>query len=90
MSSVAIHSIPRMATINVSLPGSLEEFVGERVRLLGYGTSSEYVCDLIRRDRDRTKLRDLLLEGASGPPTKEVGRSYFEELRRSVIERNRS
>jgi hypothetical protein len=30
----------------------------------GYGTSSEYVRELIRKDKNRLKLRGLLLEGA--------------------------
>ncbi|MFO1509038.1 MAG: hypothetical protein U1F31_04635 [Steroidobacteraceae bacterium] len=31
----------------------------------GYGTSSEYVRELIRKDKGRLQLRGLLLAGAS-------------------------
>jgi antitoxin ParD1/3/4 len=42
-----------MGTMNVSLPDSLKEFVDEQVERRGYGTSSEYIRELIRRDHDR-------------------------------------
>jgi antitoxin ParD1/3/4 len=78
-----------MSTMNVSLPDSLKEFVDEQVERRGYGTSSEYVRELIRRDHDRTKLRDMLLEGAASAPGKEVGKGYFDVLRREVRKRSR-
>lgn len=82
-------SIMPMSTMNVSLPDSLKEFVDEQVQRRGYGTSSEYIRELIRRDHDRTKLRDLLIEGVSSPPGKELNASYFDVLRRGVKKRVR-
>ena len=76
--------------MNVSLPDSLKEFVDQQVERRGYGTSSEYIRELIRRDHDRTRLRDLLLEGASSPPSKEIGKSYFDVMRRNVRKRVRT
>jgi len=55
-----------MSTLNISLPASLKTFVDEQVGQRGYGTSSEYVRELIRRDQDRLLLRKLLLAGACG------------------------
>jgi antitoxin ParD1/3/4 len=78
-----------MGTMNVSLPDSLKEFVDEQVQRRGYGTSSEYIRELIRRDHDRTKLRDVLLEGAASPPSKEIDKGYFDVLRRNVRKRAR-
>ena len=46
--------------MNISLPDSLKTFVDEQVSQGGYGTSSEYVRELIRKDRDRLQLRGLL------------------------------
>lgn len=77
-----------MGTMNVSLPDSLKEFVDEQVQRRGYGTSSEYIRELIRRDHDKTKLRGMLLEGASSP-AKEIGPQYFDVLRRRVRKRAR-
>jgi antitoxin ParD1/3/4 len=73
-----------MSTMNISLPDSLKAFVDEQVSQRGYGTSSEYVRELIRRDQDRLQLRNLLLAGASSTPTATADESYFEGLRERV------
>lgn len=73
-----------MGTMNISLPDSLRSFVDEQVSTRGYGTSSEYVRELIRRDQDRQHLRELLLEGAASAPTAPVDTGYFEGLRERV------
>jgi antitoxin ParD1/3/4 len=70
-----------MSTMNISLPDTLKSFVDEQVSQRGYGTSSEYVRELIRRDQDRLQLRNLLLAGASSAPTAPVNETYFEGLR---------
>jgi antitoxin ParD1/3/4 len=73
-----------MSTMNISLPESLKAFVDEQVSQRGYGTSSEYVRELIRRDQDRLQLRKLLLAGASSAPTAPVDEAHFERLRERV------
>jgi antitoxin ParD1/3/4 len=73
-----------MTTMNISLPDSLKVFVDEQVDQRGYGTSSEYVRELIRREQDRTRLRNLLLEGAKSALTEPVDEAYFEGLRERV------
>lgn len=42
-----------MATMNVSLPDKMREWVDEQTRSGRYGNASDYVRDLIRRDQDR-------------------------------------
>jgi len=54
--------------MNISLPDTLKSYVDEQVTGGRFGTSSEYVRDLIRRDQDRQSLRDLLLEGVGSAP----------------------
>jgi antitoxin ParD1/3/4 len=66
--------------MNVSLPEELKDFVDEQVKR-GYGTSSEYVRELIRKDQDRLRLRELLLAGAASPPGASADASYFKRLR---------
>ena len=73
-----------MTTMNISLPDALKSFVDEQVSERGYGTSSEYVRELIRRDQQRQHLRALLLEGAASSPTEPVDAQYFESLRARV------
>ena len=70
-----------MSTMNISLPDNLNAFVDEQVSQRGYGTSSEYVRELIRKEQDRQKLRALLLVGAAALPTAPVDAAYFEGLR---------
>lgn len=58
-----------MTTMNISLPEKMKAFVDGRVEAGQYGTASEYVRDLIRKDSEhQVKERDerlnaLLLEG---------------------------
>jgi antitoxin ParD1/3/4 len=73
-----------MTTMNISLPDALKEFVDKQVDQGGYGTSSEYVRELIRKDQDRLYLRGLLLAGASSVPTNPVDSAYFDGLRNRV------
>ena len=73
-----------MGTMNISLPDSLRSFVDKQVSERGFGTSSEYVRELIRRDQDRQHLRGLLLEGAASAPTAPVDAGYFEGLRKRI------
>lgn len=73
-----------MSTMNISLPDTLKTYVDEQVTQRGYGTSSEYVRELIRKDQERQHLRGLLLEGAASAPADPADMSYFEGLRRRV------
>lgn len=73
-----------MSTMNISLPDSLKTFVDEQVSQRGYGTSSEYVRELIRKDQERQHLRGLLLEGAASAPAGPADASYFGGLRRRI------
>ncbi|MXY56670.1 MAG: type II toxin-antitoxin system ParD family antitoxin [Gammaproteobacteria bacterium] len=73
-----------MTTMNISLPDALRSFVNDQVNTRGYSTSSEYVRDLIRNDRDRQRLRRLLLEGAASPQAAKADAGYFDTLRRRV------
>jgi len=73
-----------MSTMNISLPEALKAFVDEQVGTRGYGTSSEYVRELIRRDQDRMRLRGLVLDGAASPTASPAGKAYFAALRQGV------
>ena len=73
-----------MTTMNISLPDALKTFVDEQVSERGYGTSSEYVRELISNDMDRRQLRSLLLDGAGSEPTQVVTSDYFEDLRKRM------
>jgi antitoxin ParD1/3/4 len=77
-----------MASLNISLPKSLREYVEGQVENDGYSTPSEYVRSLIREDQKRKaieRIEGLLLEGiASGEPV-EVNRAFWKERRATLI-----
>ena len=70
--------------MNVYLPDELKDFVDSRVEQSGYGSTSEYVRDLIRSDRERHELRGLIVEGLESECAGPVDEVYFEGLRRRI------
>jgi antitoxin ParD1/3/4 len=60
-----------MATMNVSLPDQMKNWVEECVKSGRYANASDYVRDLIRQDHIKLeRLRQALIEGEnSGPST---------------------
>jgi antitoxin ParD1/3/4 len=76
-----------MSTMHVSLPEALRATVEEQVAARGYGTSSEFIRDLIRRDQERERLRTLLLDGAASAPGEPADAAYFARLRAALPER---
>ena len=60
-----------MATMTVSLPDQLKDWVDERVKNDRYLTASDYVRELIRRDREqREALVAALIEGEQSGASK--------------------
>jgi antitoxin ParD1/3/4 len=61
-----------MATMTVSLPDPMKEWIEMQVEDGEYASSSDYVRDLIRRDRERRnearleELRRIVDEGLNG------------------------
>jgi antitoxin ParD1/3/4 len=56
-----------MATMNVSLPDPMKEWVEAQARSGRYSNASDYVRDLIRRDQERAekiaRMQQLVREG---------------------------
>lgn len=73
-----------MSTMNISLPDALKSFVDTQVVTRGFGTSSEYVRELIRKDQDVQRLRAMILDGAASPVVAVADVAYFEGLREFV------
>ena len=70
--------------MNVSLPEQLKSFVDSQVDQGNFGSTSEYIRDLIRDDHDRRQLRDALLNGASSPVIADANVAYFDSLRSQI------
>ena len=77
-----------MATMNISLPENLKEFVDAQVQTGGYSTSSEYIRELIREDQKKKlerRLNSLLLEGLESGEPIPVDEAYWETKRRKLL-----
>lgn len=59
-----------MASMNVSLPGQMRDWVEEQTQSGRYDNASEYVRDLIRHDQDRARkiasMQKLVDEAMAG------------------------
>ena len=72
-------------TMNISLPDTLKVFVDQRVADRGYGSHSEYVRDLVRRDEleaAKDQMRSLIAAGLNSPTGKP-----WAELRDELLQR---
>lgn len=70
-----------MATMNISLTDDLKTFVEAQVSARSYTSASEYLRELIRRQRDVEELRTKLLEGANSGPGLLADDAFFAQLR---------
>lgn len=70
-----------MATMTISLPDPMKEWIEAQIRQGDYASTSDYVRDLVRRDRERRAHPELTLEDlrrivddarASGPSRRKV------------------
>ncbi|KIT15327.1 type II toxin-antitoxin system ParD family antitoxin [Jannaschia aquimarina] len=70
-----------MATMNVSLPDEMKAFVDEQAEGPDYAGASDYIRDLIRRDRARrqaiAEIRAFVQEGIDSGPAKPFDRETF-------------
>ncbi|WP_419808784.1 type II toxin-antitoxin system ParD family antitoxin [Sphingomonas sp.] len=77
-----------MATMNISLPDQMKAWVEEQAADGRYSNSSDYVRDLIRRDRVRREkiaaMDEMIAEGlASGISERSVEEIWQDAVRRS-------
>lgn len=80
-----------MATMNISLPDDLKAFVDEQVATHAYGSTSEYLRELIRQNRRAQAaetLRQLIAEGMASGSAGEVTAETFEQMRKDLRERH--
>lgn len=75
-----------MATMNISLPDAMKQWVEEQVQTGRYGNSSDYVRDLVRKDQDRAsrmaEFDRLVQEGIDSGISPLTPDEIFAEARR--------
>jgi len=78
-----------MATMNVSLPSEMKDWVEAQVKTGRYGNSSDYVRDLVRKDQERAEayeeLNRLLDEGIASGFSEMSLDEVFDEARREAL-----
>lgn len=78
------------ASMNISLPETMKSFVDDLVQSGGYGTASEYIRELVRRDqkvRAEARLEALLVEGLDSGDDISVNPEFWETLRGKLAAR---
>ena len=81
----------KMTSMNVSLPESLRSFAEEKARE-GFSSTSEYIRELIRRDKKqfaKEKLEALLIEGLESGEPIVVTEDYWENKRQELARRHK-
>lgn len=78
-----------MTKMELGLPPALQAFVDEQAARHGFAEGSDYVEDLIRKQRDREALRATLLAGAESELAEPADEAYFEALRARIRTRAR-
>ena len=76
-----------MATMTISLPEPLREFVEAEVSAGHYGSASEFFRELVRERRKHKaeqRLEELLLEGLESGQPIEVTESYLAQRRKAL------
>jgi antitoxin ParD1/3/4 len=77
------------ASIHISLPDNLKDFVQQQVREKGYGTASEYVRDVLRKEQEqrvRTAV-DVRLTDALATPALPLTAETWQTIRREGLKR---
>lgn len=76
-----------MATMNVSLPDLMREWVESQIEQGEYASSSDYIRDLIRQDQRRQKLlKAALNEGLNSGRSPRNAEDILQETRKKLAD----
>lgn len=78
--------------MNISLPEALRRWVDQEVQHRGYGTASEFVRDMIRRERQKSIAAQLDQEllRAVQTPVSEMKESDWNDIKKSATRRRKN
>jgi len=82
--------MPKRATINISVPPAVRDYIADRVSEGHYGSVSEYMRELVRQDREE-RLRDAvdakLIEALDSGDSREMTPADFARIKAEVRRR---
>ncbi|MBI3775941.1 MAG: type II toxin-antitoxin system ParD family antitoxin [Gammaproteobacteria bacterium] len=73
-----------MATMNVSLPDPMKDWVEDQVKTGHFSNASDYVRDLIRRDQEYQEQREALIKALVAGEKSGVSERTIKEIWRDV------
>lgn len=73
-----------MTTMNISLPDDMKAWIDAQVAARGFMTSSEFIRDLVRREKDIADFRALIQEGLDSGDPIPADDAFFQSLRDRV------
>jgi antitoxin ParD1/3/4 len=80
--------VSTMATMNVSLPDLMKEWVEEQIKTGHYSNASDYVRDLIRRDQEYHDRRETLVKALITGENSGMSDRSLEDIWQSVKARH--
>lgn len=78
-----------MATMNVSIPDQMREWVEAQLESGLYSNASDYIRDLIRRDQEYKDKRETLIKALKAGEKSGVSKRTIDEIWKEVKTRNR-
>jgi antitoxin ParD1/3/4 len=73
-----------MATMNVSLPDKMKQWVENRIKKGDYSNTSDYVRDLIRRDQRMREQAEILSRALEEGENSGISGSSVDEIYNSI------
>ncbi len=74
-----------MATLNISIPDNMKEWISAQTKNGKYTSASDYLRDLIRLDqREKERFEALLLEGLDSGDPAPVDATYWETKKQNL------
>lgn len=73
-----------MATMNISLPDKMKQWVEEQVATGRYANASDYMRDLVREDQDRAMVISELQAMIDEADASGISERTVEDIRRDV------
>ena len=77
-----------MATLNISIPDNMKEWISSQIKSGKYTSASDYLRDLVRSDqRAKEELNNLLLEGLESGNPITPDDDYWERKKQTLKDR---
>jgi antitoxin ParD1/3/4 len=87
--AMLVPEVINMATMNVSLPDPMKEWVEDQVGGGLYSNASDYVRDLIRQDQDTQNKRELLVTALKKGEASGISKRTLDDIWNEVKDNKR-